>query len=220
LRALAFDVFGTLFDVEGLKERVRGFTDRADDLVTLWRAKQLEYTFTLALMDRFMTFSEITRRALQYADQRLRTGLSPEQSEVLLAAWEDLPVYPDVAPSLNVLRERYAIVVLSNGDINLLERLLRRSGLRDLFSYVLSAEEVKTYKPSSRVYRLATDKLGLPPDQVGLVSSNAFDIMGAKAAGLRAFWVNRIGALMDPLGLEADVEVGDLGELVRSLEES
>ncbi|MFQ6012073.1 MAG: haloacid dehalogenase type II [Thermoplasmata archaeon] len=219
MRALAFDVFGTLFDVEALREGLRGRVRRAEELLALWRSKQLEYTFLLALMDRFLTFSEVTQRALSSASSQLQVGLSKEEVDDLTGAWNGLPLYSGAITALEVLRGRYTLVVLSNGETALLHALLERSGISHLFSRVLSAEEVGTYKPSPRVYQLAVSRLDLPRAQIGMVSSNAFDIMGAKAFGLRGLWINRMGGKMEPLGLEPDLEARDFKELVKLLED-
>ncbi|MFQ5839082.1 MAG: haloacid dehalogenase type II [Thermoplasmata archaeon] len=217
MRALAFDVFGTLFDVGSILERARGIVREPEEFVALWRRKQLEYTFLLSLMDRFMTFSEVTRRALQYTLRQLDARMEPSQLEALTEAWKELPLYPDVLPAMEILKDRFTLVVLSNGERSLLDALIRRVGLDGHFSHILSAEEVGTYKPSPRVYQLAAVKLGLAMQDVGLVSSNAFDVMGAKAAGLKTFWVNRGRAVLDPLNLDPDLDVRDFDELVRSL---
>lgn len=220
MRALAFDVFGTLFDVEALQKTLRGHGAKGEDLLPLWRNKQLEYTFILALMDRFLIFSEVTRRALIAAASQLHVGLGQEEVHDLTRAWERLPLYPETIPALEALTERYTLVVLSNGDMALLRSLLETSGTTRLFSRVLSAEEVGAYKPSPDVYELAVRRLQLPPAEIGMVSSNAFDIMGAKAFGLKALWVNRSGREMDPLDLQPDLEARDFGELTKLLGEA
>lgn len=217
MRALAFDVFGTLYDVEAVRAALEGRVENPGALLSLWRAKQLEYTFLLGLMGRFLPFSEVTRRALRHAADGLDVRLVDREVEDLLRAWKELPLHPDVAPALEALEGRYLLVVLSNGDRDLLRDLLEGSGLLPRFAHVLSAEEVGTYKPSRTVYRLAADRLGLPPAEVGLVSSNPFDVLGAKAAGLRALWVNREGARLDPLDLVPDLEVRDFSELAVAL---
>ncbi|MFQ5907515.1 MAG: haloacid dehalogenase type II [Thermoplasmata archaeon] len=214
MRALAFDVFGTLFDVEALRVRLGERSKGGEELLALWRRKQLEYTFLVALMRRFLPFSEVTKRALSTASSWLEVGLSPEEVEDLTGAWSRLPLYPDVAGALENLKESYTLVVLSNGETALLHALLEGSGISRLFSLVLSAEQVETYKPSPRVYELAVSQLNLPPGEIGMVSSNAFDIMGAKAAGLKGLWINRAGGEMEPLDLEPDLEARDFTEFV------
>ena len=220
MRALAFDVFGTLFDVEALNGRLRGRGKRAEELLPLWRRKQLEYTFLVSLMRRFLPFSEVTKRALSTASNRLEVGLSREEVEDLTEAWSGLPLYPDAAGALEVLQEGYTLVVLSNGETALLHALLEGSGISALFSLVLSAEQVETYKPSPKVYELAVSHLNLPPGEIGMVSSNAFDILGAKAYGLKALWINRAGGEMEPLDLQPDLEARDFTEFVSLLEAS
>ncbi|MFQ5553581.1 MAG: haloacid dehalogenase type II, partial [Thermoplasmata archaeon] len=159
MRALAFDVFGTLFDVEALGVRLGERGKGGDELLPLWRRKQLEYTFLVALMRRFLPFSELTKRALSTASSWLEVELSREEAEDLTGAWSGLPLYPDAAGALEALKDRYTLVVLSNGETALLHALLEGSGTSPLFSLVLSAEQVETYKPSPRVYELAVSEL-------------------------------------------------------------
>ncbi len=217
MRVLAFDVFGTLFDVDAVQDVARGIVKEPESFVALWRRKQLEYTFLLSLMGRFLEFSQVTNRALRYAATQSGEDLRPAQETTLLEAWTRLPLYPEVRPALEVLQKEHALVVLSNGEKRLLLDLLRHGGVDQLFSHVLSAGEVQLYKPSPAVYRLVGEKLGLPPEEVGLVSSNAFDVLGARAAGLKSLWVNRAGAVLDPLDLEPDIEVRNFQELLKLL---
>ncbi len=129
MRALAFDVFGTLFDVEALDGRLRGRGKRAEELLPLWREKQLEYTFLVSLMRRFLPFSEVTKRALSAASIELDVELSREEVDDLTGAWSELSLYQDAAGALEVLKERYTLVILSNGDTALLHALLEGSGI-------------------------------------------------------------------------------------------
>lgn len=218
VEALAFDMFGTLFDVGALQKVAEPIIEEPEEFVALWRSKQLEYVFLLALMGRFVTFSDITRMALRYAARKLDVRLEPDQVQPFMRAWEELPAYPDAVPALKTLRTRHVLVVLSNGEVALLGKLLRHAGLEPFFSHVLSAETVRTYKPSPSVYGLAVAQLGLPPKEIGLVSSNTFDVLGAKAAGLKAFWVNRSAAILDPLDLQPDLEAHDLQDFVNRLD--
>lgn len=219
MRALAFDVFGTLFDLEPLRDRLKVRVGKAGELLALWRRKQLEYTFLVALMGRFLPFSEVTKRALSAASRRLQVGLRPEEVERLVGAWNELRLFPGALPALEALKGRYTLAVLSNGDAALLHALLEGSSTSHLFSHVLSAEEAGTYKPSPEAYELAVSRLDLPPREIGMVSSHAFDIMGAKSVGLTALWINRAGEAMEPLDLDPDLEARDFGELVELLGE-
>lgn len=217
LKALAFDAYGTLLDVRSVAGACEeAFPGRGAALVELWRAKQLEYTWLLSLMERWEDFWQVTERALAYACKALGLPLDPEARRRLMAAYLHLSPFPEVADALEAL-SGYRLVVLSNGTRAMLEEAFRHAGLRDRFADLLTVEAVRVYKPSPRVYRLAWESLGLAREEVGFVSSNPFDVMGARAAGLWTCWVNRRGAPMDELGVEPDLTVPTLDSLAGAL---
>jgi 2-haloacid dehalogenase len=219
MAALAFDVYGTLVDPLGmthaLKPRVGA---AAGQVAAWWRQRQLEYTFRLAAMGRYEDFEVVTRHALR--DTLAATGqtLDLSQQDALLAQYRHLPAYADVRPGLERLRAAgHVLAVLSNGTPGMLNALLDASGLRGSFGGVISVDEVRTYKPSPEVYRHAARRLGRPIEEVWLVSSNPFDAIGARAAGMAAVWVNRIGATFDSLGQPPSLAVPDLLALADAL---
>jgi len=213
MKALAFDVFGTLLDPVAVVKPLSEVTPDADGFAAAWRAKQLESTFLLAAMGRYVPFAEVTRRALRTTAARVRIELTEDRVESLVAAWTRLPPYPDVVPSLERLGERLDLAVLSNGDPEALDAALVHAGLRGFLAPVVSAAEVRRFKPAREVYLRAAERLARPPHDVVLVSGNAFDVLGAKSAGLRAVWVNRLGAAVDDLGFGPDLEVPSLRDL-------
>ncbi|MGQ0796920.1 MAG: haloacid dehalogenase type II [Methanobacteriota archaeon] len=213
MKALAFDVFGTLLDPAALAKTLSDVTKDPDGFAAAWRAKQLESTFLLAAMGRYVPFVDVTRRALRTTAARWRVALTDERVDSLVAAWTRLPPYPDVVPSLERLRERVALAVLSNGDAEALGRALDHAGVGGLLAPVVSAAEVRRFKPAPELYAHAAERLARPPHDVVLVSAHAFDVLGAKSAGLRAVWVNRLGAPLDDLGLGPDLEVPSLRDL-------
>ncbi len=217
MKVLAFDAFGTLLDVSRLSDSIARIMPNARKWVLSWREMQLEYSFLLALMDRYVPFSELTRRALETAAARQGRDLEEGAMTSLLAVWTQLPAYPDVAEALDTLRGRFRLAVLSNADPKLLAAALDHAGLAHYFERLLSADEVRTFKPSPRVYGLLSNRFGVPKEEIGLVSSNPFDVMGAKASGLRAIWVNRQGIPFDRLGFPPDLEVRDFADLLRRI---
>lgn len=217
VRALAFDVFGTLFDVSGLREVAASLLKDPEGFVNLWRSKQLEFTFLLTLMGRFATFSDITRRALASTAHKFGVRFAPDQVEALMRTWEELPIFPDVLPTLKDLHTRYVLAVLSNGETPSVRDMLRRGGLDRFFPEVICADEVGAYKPSPRVYARAADRLALSLHEILLVSSNAFDVLGAKSAGMAVCWVNRDGGALDDLGIRPDLEVRSMVEIPSTL---
>ncbi len=187
-----FDAYGTLFDVHAAIGRFRDeIGENADRLSELWRVKQLEYTWTVCLMDRFRDFRDLTAAALDVAAET-HGGLASGLRDKLLAAYEELDAYPDVAPTLAALRQTGArTAILSNGTTAMLENATRAAGLADLFDAIISIDSLRLYKPKPAVYGLIGERFGTTPDEVSFQSSNRWDIAGAKAFGFHATWVNR-----------------------------
>ena len=217
MKALAFDVYGTLVDPARLAEPLRSLTSAPAEFAAAWRTRQIEYTFLVSLMGLYLSFSEVTERALRASAERHRVPLTPAQVESLVGAWRSLPPFPDVTPALTALKHRYTLSVLSNGDAAMVRDVLRHGGLEGFFSEVISAEEVGVYKPSPRVYAHAAERLATPPREVVLVSSNPFDVLGAKSAGMPSCWVNRADAALDDLGIRPDLEVRSLEDVPAAL---
>ena len=209
-RALVFDAYGTLYDVHSVVRRCDEFwPGRGAALSQLWRTKQLEYTWQRSLMRRYLPFSQITREALAYACESLKLALDLAQTEALMQEYLRLAPYPDVAGALAKLKAKKAI--LTNGSPDMIEPLVEHSGLR--FDAVLSVDEVKQFKPVPEVYQLAVERLAVSKENIGFVSSNCWDALGAKSFGFTVYWINRAGAPVDRLGLRPDALLGSLGDL-------
>jgi 2-haloacid dehalogenase len=218
--ALAFDMYGTLVDPIGISKQLeRYLPEEASHVSSVWRQKQLEYTFRLAAMERYEDFEQVTRKALDYALAVVERELRAEQKDDLIAQYNDLERFADVEPGLKRLKEAgHAMIVFSNGAPHMLEALMDAAELRPYFQGFVSVDEVKTYKPSPKTYQHAARRLGRPIGEVRLVSSNPFDDIGAEAAGMRAAWVDRSGGLFDTLGSPPEIVVGTLTELADALE--
>lgn len=218
IQACVFDAYGTLFDVHSAVARHRArLGEVADPVSTLWRGKQLEYTWLRSLMRRHADFWQITGDALDYAldshgvaDDELRTDL--------LAAYRQLSCYDEVPPVLRRLRQSgLRCAILSNGSPAMLAAAVTSAGLDELLEPVLSVEDVGIFKPDPRVYQLAVDRLGLPAAAVSFQSSNAWDAAGAVSFGFRVVWINRFGQRPERLGLPVDVELPTLEGLPATL---
>jgi 2-haloacid dehalogenase len=211
LQALVFDAYGTLYDVHAVIRRCEEFwPGNGAALSQLWRTKQLEYTWQRSLMRRYVPFSQVTREALEYACASLQLSLEDGKLDALMQEYRKLAMYPEVAQALAKLKVKQAI--LSNGSPDMLDPLVRHSGLK--FDAVLSVDQVGIFKPAPEVYQLAVDRLGVAKERVGFVSSNCWDALGAKSFGLRVFWINRLKARVDRLGLQPDAIVGSLNEVL------
>jgi 2-haloacid dehalogenase len=211
VEALVFDAYGTLYDVHSVMTRCEScWPGKGAQLSQLWRAKQLEYTWQRSLMRRYVPFSTVTREALAYACAALVLQLSVAQMEGLMGEYLRLATYPDVAHSLQSLKMKCAI--LSNGSPDMLLPLVEHSGLK--LDAVLSVDEVKIFKPAPQVYELAVQKLAVPKDRIGFVSSNCWDALGAKSYGFTVYWINRAAAPVDRLGFQPDRVLKSLHEIL------
>jgi 2-haloacid dehalogenase len=207
VKALAFDAYGTLFDVfsvTALGEEL--FPGKGDALAHLWRLKQLQYSALRSLMGRHRDFWQLTEDALVYAARSLGLDLTPDKRRCLLDAYLTLAAFPDVKPGLQAIRARgLRLAILSNGEPRMLEAAARSAGIIDLLDAILSVEEVKIFKPSPRVYQMAPERLQVRPAELGFVSSNAWDVAGAGSTGLETFWIQRRAAEPpEELGFPAD----------------
>jgi 2-haloacid dehalogenase len=216
VKGLLFDAYGTLFDVHSVVEAGRAVTDDPHALSALWRQKQLEYTWLRSLMGRYEDFWAVTGSALTFACRRLGLPVDAAQRRRLMDAYLTLDAFPEVRDALGRLHD-LPCAILSNGAPRMLEAVVAHNRLEEHLRAVISVDEVRTFKPAPAVYALGPARLGLPRDAIGFVSSNGWDVAGAKAFGLRVAWVNRQGAPLDELGVTPDLEVRDLGQLAQAL---
>ncbi len=215
---LVFDAYGTLFDVNSISQAVEAvFPGKGTTLSKLWRTKQIEYTWLLSLVGRYLNFEEVTRRALRYTAKAMHVDLNAEIERELLFAYNQLKPFPETVEALTTLYKRYPLAILSNGTTHMLEAVTSHSGIRNLFQLILSVDSVRIYKPSPRVYSLVMEAFDVDRRSVGFVSSNAWDIAGAKAFGFSTFWINRAGQTEEALDLNADFILTDLQDLERLL---
>jgi 2-haloacid dehalogenase len=214
VRGYVFDAYGTLFDVHSVVDAGRAVTADPLALSTLWRQKQLEYTWLRSLMGRYEDFWAVTEAALRYAVRRLGITASEAQLASLMDAYLRLACFPDVRDALTSLAGRPR-AILSNGAPKMLEAAVRSGRLESLLDHVISVDQVRIYKPAPAVYALGPVALGIPADDLLFVSSNAWDVAGAKAFGYRVAWCNRLGAPEEHLGVRADHVIRTLAELPR-----
>jgi 2-haloacid dehalogenase len=211
--AMVFDAYGTLYDVHSVAARCEiCWPGKGTELSTLWRAKQLEYTWQRSLMQRYVPFSTVTREALAYACETLGLELDRVREEALMQEYLRLATYPDVQETLKKLRSRKQ-AILSNGSPDMLLPLVGHSGLR--FDAVISVDELKIYKPAPQVYELAVRKLNTEKTRIAFVSSNCWDAIGAKSYGFQVYWINRARAPVDRLGFRPDAILGSLNEVLQ-----
>jgi 2-haloacid dehalogenase len=179
LKAVVFDAYGTLYDIQSVAETTEdAFPGYGEIITQIWRIKQLEYTWLRSLMRRYQDFAAITRDSLAYT---LR----------VVEKYLHLDLYPDATAALTALKPR-KLAILSNGSPDMLNALVRNSGLDALLDATISVDEKKIFKPSPEAYELIGEVLGTAPDEVLFVSSNPWDVAGAKAFGLNVAWIERV----------------------------
>jgi 2-haloacid dehalogenase len=209
-----------LVDPAGVaSELSRTFGGRASEAAQLWREKQLEFTFRRGLMRRYANFDACTAQALSYVSAQMGVSLNAGDERALLESWLHLPAFPDVSAALELLRRAgHELVALSNGTERSLRALIQNAGIIDCFESILSADRVATFKPDPAVYALlkgARDADG----NVWLVSANPFDVIGAKASGIKAVWLRRDPKkVFDPWEFSPDIVVRSLDELPGELQ--
>lgn len=196
IQAVVFDAYGTLLDVHGAMQR---HADRLppdwERISAEWRSKQLEYSWVRSLTGpgHHRNFWQITQDSLDVVATRHRIT-DPAVKAQLLDAYRTLPAYADAKPCLAALRARgLKTAILSNGEPGMLADAVGGGGLGPLLDQVISIEDVGVFKPDPRVYALCADRMGLPAENMGFVSSNAWDAQAAAANGFRVFWCNRAG---------------------------
>ncbi|RUO28110.1 haloacid dehalogenase type II [Aliidiomarina sedimenti] len=216
---LAFDVYGTLFDPQGIERAVAAFApERATEVAAMWRRKQLEYAFRRGLMQRFKDFSVCTRDALRYCDELFGLKLTDTDEAVLMEAYNLLPLFDDVQQALQMLGKQHRIYAFSNGCKPMVESLLENAGIANEFNGVVSVSDVKSFKPDPKVYTHFLREANSHPEQTWLVSANGFDIIGAGSVGMRTAWVKRDpAAAFDPWGAQPELVVESLIRLPNQL---
>ena len=213
IQACVFDAYGTLFDVHSAVAQHSARLVDATAVSTLWRTKQLEYTWLRTLMDRYVEFWQVTGDALDFA---LETHQVSDSSlrEDLMQAYLGLSCYPEVPLALKVLRQHgIRCAILSNGSPEMLAAAVENAELGNRFSAVISVDPIQVYKPDPRVYQMAVDELQLEPAQIAFQSSNAWDAVGAAVFGFQVVWVNRFGQRRERLGIHPAAELKSLEDL-------
>ena len=186
VRAIVFDAYGTLYDIQsvrGLAMRLCG--DKGELITQIWRLKQLEYTWLWGLMRRYEDFWSTTRAALEFALDSVGIVPSAALCDPLMAKYLDLDLYPEAREALGAL-SGYRLAILSNGSPTMLDALVHASGIAGLFADVISVDRAKTYKPDPKCYELVAPALRVANHEVLFISSNGFDVAGAKSFGFRA----------------------------------
>ena len=192
VKAVVFDAYGTLYDIQSVAAVTeQAYPGHGDIITQVWRIKQLEYTWLRSLMGRYVDFAGVTREALAYTLRIL--GLRHDEAALarLMDKYLHLDLYPDALASLAAMTDR-KLAILSNGSPDMLTALVANSGLDRVLDAVISVDAARIFKPSAAAYALIETELGVAPAEVLFISSNPWDVCGAKSFGLTVAWIERV----------------------------
>ena len=208
-----FDAYGTLFDVDhACKEMAIQLGNDWDKLSSIWRQKQLEYSWLLNSMNNYVSFWEITKNSLEYAMNSLSMN-SPKIKNELIDLYYKIGSFEEVDEVLKKIKEnKIKTAILSNGSYDMLNSAVKNSNFDTLISKVISVDECKKFKPHSDVYKLVIDKFNINKKNCIFFSSNCWDIHGASNFGFQTVWVNRKNKIDEFLPGQVDEQVQSLKE--------
>ncbi len=214
IKAIIFDAYGTLFDVNSAAEKCKDkIGDKWESFANFWRTTQLEYTWLRSLMKRHKDFWQITEDSL---DKSMKTyKIDPTMKNELLNLYKSLSPYEEVDEVLIKLKEKnFKLAILSNGTPSLLNELVKSNNLENVFDDLFSIEQVGIYKPDSKVYDMPINKYQIEKNEVYFLSSNTWDVSGGGNYGYNSIWVNRNNNIFDKLDYSPKHQIKQLGELL------
>ena len=215
VKAIIFDAYGTLFDVNSAAEKCKDkIGEKWERFATFWRTTQLEYTWLRSLMDRHKDFWQVTEDSL---DKSMKVfDIDPSMRNELLNLYKVLSPFEEVPETLKTLKEKkFKLAILSNGTPSLLDELVKSNHLDNLFDDIFSIEQVGVYKPSSRVYDMPIKKYNINKSEVAFLSANTWDVSGGGNYGYQSIWVNRNNNIFDNLDFRPKYQITDLKELIQ-----
>ena len=214
IKAIIFDAYGTLFDVNSAAEKCKDkIGDKWEGFANYWRTTQLEYTWLRSLMKRHKDFWQVTEESL---DKSMKTyEIDSSMRKELLDLYKILSTFKEVPGVLKSLKEKnYKLAILSNGTPSLLDELVKSNNLEYIFDDIFSIEEVEVYKPDSKVYDIPIKKYNIKKNEVAFLSANTWDISGGGNYGYNSIWVNRNNNTFDNLDYVPKNQIKDLSKLL------
>ena len=213
-KAIVFDAFGTLFDVNSAAEKSKNkIGNKWENFANFWRTTQLEYTWLRSLMKKHKNFWQITEDSLDKSMETFHIDKSLRND--LLTFYKELSPYPEVKNVLeNLKKKSFKLAILSNGTPELLNHLVKSSDLENLFDDIFSVEEVKIYKPDPKVYDIPINKYKVSKGEITFLSANTWDVSGAGNYGYNSIWVNRNNSVFDKLDYKPKNEIKNLKQLL------
>lgn len=218
IKAILFDAFPIFNPGNVLVSAERLFPGKGQELIKEWRTQQFEYTWLRNSLGDYADFSAVTSDSLSYASELLRLEMTELEHRQLVDAYSHLQAWPEVSDALAQLKAAgYRLGILSNLTPSMLQMNTNNCGLADRLDQLLSVDTVKCYKPAPRAYQLGMDATGLSKEEILFVAFAGWDAVGAKHFGYKTFWVNRVQAPSERLGVSADGEAKDLNGLLKYL---
>ena len=214
IKAVVFDAYGTLFDVNSAAEKCKHkIGNKWESFANFWRTTQLEYTWLRSLMKRHKNFWQVTEDSL---DKSMRVfNIDKSMKNELLNLYKVLSPYPEVKEVLeNLKKKNLKLAILSNGTPSLLNELVKSNNLNNLFDDLFSIEQVKVYKPDAKVYEMPVKKYNIEANEIAFLSSNTWDVAGGGNYGYNSVWVNRNNSQFDNLDYQPKNEIGNLSQLL------
>ena len=214
IKAIIFDAYGTLFDVNSAAEKCKDkIGDKWEGFANYWRTTQLEYTWLRSLMKRHKDFWQVTEESL---DKSMKTyEIDSSMRKELLDLYKILSTFEEVPKVLKSLKEKnYKLAILSNGTPSLLNGLVKSNNLENIFDDIFSIEEVRIYKPDSKVYNLPINQYQIQKNEVVFLSANTWDVSGGGNYGYNSIWVNRKNNTFDNLDYVPKHQIKDLSKLL------
>ncbi len=214
IKAIIFDAYGTLFDVNSAAEKCKDkIGDKWEGFANYWRTTQLEYTWLRSLMNRHKDFWQVTEDSLDKSMKAFK--IDPSMRNELLNLYKILSIFPEVKEVLQNLKKKdYKLAILSNVTPALLNELVASNNLDNIFDDIFSIEEAGVYKPDSKVYNLPIKKYQIKKDEVAFLSANTWDVSGGGNYGYSSIWVNRNNNIFDNLDYKPKNEVKNLKQLL------
>ena len=215
IKAIIFDAYGTLFDVNSATEKCKDkIGDKWEDFANYWRTTQLEYTWLRSLMSRHKDFWQVTEDSL---DKSMKAyDIDSSMRNELLDLYKILSPFKEVPEVLKSLKDKdLKLAILSNGTPDLLEQLVKSNNLENLFDNIFSIEEVGIYKPNYKVYDIPIKEYQINKNEVAFLSSNTWDVSGGGNYGYNSIWVNRNQNIFDNLDYNPRYKIKNLLELLQ-----
>ena len=214
IKAIIFDAYGTLFDVNSAAEKCKDkIGNKWEGFANYWRTTQLEYTWLRSLMKRHKDFWQVTEDSLDKSMNAFEIDSSMRKE--LLDLYKTLLPFKEVPEVLKLLKKKnFKLAILSNGTPSLLDQLVKSNNLENIFDDIFSIEEVGIYKPDSKVYDMPIKKYNIQKNDVVFLSANTWDISGGGNYGYNSIWVNRNNNTFDNLDYEPKHQIKDLGKLL------